>query len=415
VIEQADVIVVGGGILGCCAALHLLDRGIENVVLVERDGLAQGTSHAGAGFIGKWAGGYVPQWTEEELEIEAYGLDFYRALAEDHGLDIGYKRNGNLWVATSDEAWKTHIEPIADNAGVPERQVLSPGEVQDITGIIPADGVVGGLLHPHGAQLSAPLAARAVASQAEERGARILSRRPIEGLRVENGRVTGVDTTLGPIAAEAVVLATGVWTNKLLEPHDVWLPMAPLTATRIITEPIGVPGSMPTLMLQEYSAIWLREAAGGLLWGCSYTSRPRREFVDTEVPERFDHLPLDAVFETQRAGVAASQTIPVLSRYQSMTVAQAAPAFTADLRALLGRVEEVEGLFVMTGDNEAGITHGPGYGRLIAELVVDGASGFVDADVFRPGRFEDRYRTVADVANAVEGSDSIFAIDASAS
>ena len=83
--QRAEVVVIGGGILGCAAALHLLERGVEDVLVLERDGLAQATSHAGGGFVGRWGGGYVPAWGTQELALEAYGLDFYRSLAEDHG------------------------------------------------------------------------------------------------------------------------------------------------------------------------------------------------------------------------------------------------------------------------------------------------------------------------------------------
>jgi sarcosine oxidase subunit beta len=94
--------------MGAAAALHLRERGLD-VVLVERDDIAQGTSTAGAGFIDLWGAGYVPSWDGEELEIEHYGLDFYASLAE-RGHDLAYRRNGTLsWRRTA-----AYARPIAE-------------------------------------------------------------------------------------------------------------------------------------------------------------------------------------------------------------------------------------------------------------------------------------------------------------
>lgn len=218
---------------------------------------------------------------------------------------------------------------------------------------------------------------------------------------VHNGRVTAVETPRGTVETATVVLAAGAWTNTLLRRLDRRVPQAPLPATRIVTEPLGVPPTMPTLMLQEFAFIWLREERGGLLWGCSYEATPRYDLVDRELPDRFDQLALDGMFEAMRAGVAASVAIPVLARYRSVTVAQGAPCYTPDMRAILGPVPDIEGLYVIGGDNEAGITHGPGYGKLLAELIITGMTSLTDLAAFRPDRFGDSCSTDADVVKAM--------------
>jgi sarcosine oxidase, subunit beta len=407
--ESADAVVVGAGILGASAAAHLLEAGVSDVLLLERDGVGQATSSAGAGFVGLWAGGYLPAWKDEELEVERYGLDFYRRLADD-GYEFGYKQNGNLWAATNDEAWQAFVERIASHEGVPERKVLSPEEVEEVTGIIPARGVVGGVLFPNGCQVSAPKASEAVAARFAGRGGRVDVRRPVERIVVESGRVVAVETQRGRVDTGIVVLAAGAWTNGLLGQLGIWAPMVPLVQSRIVTEPLGVPPTMPTLMLQEFSFIWLREENGGLLWGSTYEEAPRLAFLEQAPPDRFDNLPLDGVFKVQRDGLEASKAIPVLARYRSMTVAQGAPCYTADLRGLLGPVPELEGLYVLGGCNEAGITHGPGWGKLLAELIVDGSASLTDSEVFRLDRFGEQCRTGADVvAGMDEVVGSIFA------
>jgi glycine/D-amino acid oxidase-like deaminating enzyme len=409
VAEHADAIVAGGGILGASAAAHLLEAGVSDVLLLERDAVGQATSSAGAGFVGVWANGYLPAWKNEEVELERYGLDFYRRLAEE-GYEFGYKRNGNLWAATSDEAWQTFLEPIAGHEGVPERKVLSPDEVEEVTGIIPARAVIGGVLFPNGCQVSAGQASEAVAARFARDKGRVETRRPVERIAVEKGRVTGVETQRGRVDTEIVVLAAGAWTNALLRGLGDSVPMVPLVQSRIVTEPLGVPPTMPTLMLQEFSFIWLREENGGLLWGSTYEEAPRLAFLDEDPPDRFDNLPLDGILKVQRDGLEAAKAIPVLARYRSLTVAQGAPCYTPDLRGMVGPVPGIEGLWVVGGCNEAGITHGPGWGKLLAELLVDGSASLTDADPFRLDRFGGRYRTGADVVSGMsEVFGSIFA------
>src|ERR1700727_2968720 len=97
-LDTADVIVVGGGVFGAAAALHLVIEGAGEVILLERDGVAEGTSAAGAGFIDPWAAGSNPHLGPEELAVEEYGLRFYAQVAEEHP-EVAYLRNGCLWVA----------------------------------------------------------------------------------------------------------------------------------------------------------------------------------------------------------------------------------------------------------------------------------------------------------------------------
>ena len=169
--------------------------------------------------------------------------------------------------------------------------------------------------------------------------------------------------------------------------------MVPLIATRIITEPLGVVPTMPTLMLPEFTGLWIREEEGGLLWGAGYGVEPRKIFLDQDPFERFDHLPLARLprdrAHRRRGGIRG---LRLLTQYRNPRVAQGAPTYTPDLRGIVTGVPEAEGLWVIGGDNEAGITHGPGYARLLADLVVDGGtSAFVDPAEFSPARFPDRY------------------------
>ena len=394
--ERADVVVVGGGVLGASTALHLKLTGVERVTLLERDGLAQGTTAAGGGLVGVAAPALG--WGREEDALERYGLEFYGALAED-GYDFGWRPNGMLWAVTPEAPESALPEALLDAERAPENRRVSASDIEELTGVIPAERVAGGIFHPIGGRLSARDAALALAHRFQELGGIVDERRPVTGLMHDGGRVRGVETSRGPIHADAVVLAAGAWTNELLGQVGFRAPMVVLIATRIITNSIGVPPTFPALMMFEFEYFWAREEGGGLLYGANYEGVPRYSFVDRSAPERFAELPIDGALETRRVGQAAAQAIPALGRYTTSTVAHGGPCYTADTRGMVGPIPNVDGLFMVGGCNECGVTHGPGFGRLAAELVT-GGEAFVDVAAFDPGRFDDRYPTGASIARA---------------
>ena len=399
--ETADVIVVGAGVFGAAAALHLVREGAGHVVLLERDGVGEGTSAAGAGFIDPWAAGSNPHLGPEELAVEEYGLDFYARLAQDHP-EVAHRANGCLWIAIDDEQWE-RLTPILGYPSV-QTQVLEPDEIGDVTELVRTDAVRGGVFHPSSGQVSAPGAAKSMATEFQRAGGSLEERRPVVGLVVEGGSVGGVQTTRGPIVSDVVVLALGAWGNDLLAPHGLFLAMVPLVVSRIVTEPLDVPPATPPFFVpgvtegeDEVGYLYLRGEQGRLLWGAHYSAAPRLMFVDQPVAARFDQLPLDGIQELQRAGERAASVVPLLARYRSITVAHGVPCYTPDNRSLVGAIPQLEGLFVLAGCNEMGVTHAPGFGQVLAEMVVHGASRLTSTEPWRPERFDGLVHTGRDV------------------
>jgi sarcosine oxidase subunit beta len=406
--ETAEVVVIGAGIAGVTAAYELQSRGIDDVVVVERDGMGSGTTKFGAGSIGLWAKGYVPSWGDEVLDIERYTLDFYRGLAED-GAEFGYTSNGALWFASSTEVLEKKVLPILRNGADENARALDPAEVEEASrGFIKAAEVVGGVFYPSCAQVTAPRAACAVGERFHQRGGRLELRRPVEQLLVRDGKVTGVRTARGDIEAGTVVLAAGAWNNQLLAEHELSIPHAPLVLSRLVTEPLEeVPTTLPFCFGPEYSGLWLRPYEGRLLWGCAYSDPVRYFFLDRPVPERFDEIPVDA-YETLRAvGAKVSAAAPMLGRTDiSAMFQQGVPCYTADAHAIVGRIPEIEGLYVSGGDNEAGVSHAPGHGRLLAEAIEAGTD--VAARTLRPERFAGEALTAADVVERMAANEDAY-------
>jgi sarcosine oxidase, subunit beta len=402
--DTADVVVVGGGALGVSCAHHLHARGAV-VRLVERDGIAQGTSTCGAGFVAFWGGGYVRDWECAELvACERYGIDFYTELHDDLPV-FPFRRAGSLYLATSEEGWEERLKPIARCTMIPGRQVLDGVQAAEVGQIVRPGSIVGGVFDPDPVQVVARDAVRALAQRLRGRGVPIDERRPVTGLIVSSGRARGVETLHGDVLADAVVLAAGMWANPLLEPHGAWLPQAPMGALRITTEPLGIPDTMPMLLIPDTSYGWIREHEGGLLWGGAYGGRHRSALLDIEPPERVREMPMDGLWETQRIGAQLASVLPPLARYHDFTYAEGAPCYTPDLLPLIGALPEIDGLYVLGGDSEAGITHGPAFGRVLAELV-SAADPFVPLERFRPDRFAGQFTTAQEVAERIARAES---------
>jgi glycine/D-amino acid oxidase-like deaminating enzyme len=409
--DTADIVVVGGGIMGMSLALHLLQAGARNVRLLERDGLFEGTTSAGAGFLAPWSVMTPRHGAESKmLPIELYGLRFYADL-QAAGYDIDYRRNGVLWVTASEGRWiENKDQPWL--AADPDSSELGPDEITELTGgVVLGDRVRGALHLPNGAQITPVKVGAALAHRITELGGVIETRRPVTGLRVHGRRTLGVDTPAGQVDCGTVVIAAGAWSSALLSEVGFFLPTFPQITSRIITDPIGIPETMPTLMLlgtlpdepEGGTILWARCHNGGLLWGGVYTTHPRNILVDAPVPDRFDDLPLDGVLEDQRVGRAASY-MPALSQPTSIRIKHGAPCYTPDEMALVGPVPGVDGLYALAGDNELGITQGPGYGKALAEQIARGSSDFVDLYPWRLDRFGDRFRNQAQTMDGLAAS-----------
>ncbi|MFI7637849.1 NAD(P)/FAD-dependent oxidoreductase [Nonomuraea sp. NPDC049400] len=396
--DRADVVVVGGGVMGCLLALHLVEQGVERVRLLERDGVFQGTSAAGGGFLSGWAA-YPP-----ETASAGYALDFYEK-TQAAGHDIGFRRNGTLYVAADERSWQ------GLRMGAEGNVLVDPARIAELTNdLVAGDRVVGGLLDPNGAHVHPPLLGAALAELFLARGGVIDTRRPVTGLRLNGERVVAVDTPTGLVECDDVVLATGAWSNRLLEPLGAFLPLAPRLTSRITTGPIGIPESLPTLIVMgvipgnpaEDIPLWLRGQDGALLWGGTYRSYPRDILLDAEVPDRLDEIPLDGVMQVRRVGEQAASFIPVLGQATSIRLKHGAPCYTPDGRALVGQVPGLTGLHVLTGDNEAGITFGPGYARVLAEFIAHGEADQESLDAWQVDRFGGSFTSESEVIKAFQ-------------
>ncbi|WIE83704.1 FAD-dependent oxidoreductase [Curtobacterium sp. MCPF17_021] len=399
---DSPTIVVGAGVIGLSAAWHLAGLG-QRVLLLDSGTIAGGTTTAGAGFVGQWAAGYAWYWNESERDVEQYGIDFYRELADSGHGPTGYRQNGNVWLTVTDQGRADHIPPFEDHPlRPPGSRTLTPAEAADLVPGLDPGAVTAGFLHPDGIQISAPDAARALAASVRARGVEIREHTPVAALEARDGAVTGVRTRGGEVIdAARVVLAAGSWTNTLLAPFGRELPTVRVVASRLITRPFGLPGSLPTLMLPELQGLWIREHRAGVTYGAGpgYEALSVGGADRNTEPDRRPVRPdlLDAMREYLHPVIARLLPDAASALGADETPTQGVVSMTADRNFIVGAVPEVAGLVVAGGDNESGVTHGPGLGRIAAELSATGSTALGDATRYDPARFPAVAPSEADV------------------
>jgi sarcosine oxidase, subunit beta len=399
------VVVIGAGILGCSAAFHLLKAGVRQVRLIDAVRAGASTSGAGAGFVSHWSAGFLEQFGEEGIALQQYGLDFYRMLAG-AGTEIGYRQNGTLQLALTAEGFERFARPVLDSPYAPaEMRRLSADEVGvRMAGLVDSSAVHSAVLNPHGIQIETGLATAALAEQVRELGGTLHFGAPVKGIQ-ERGAGVQIETEREGFEADLVILAAGAWNNELLALIGGRMPLFRMLATRIVTDDRGLPSHFPTIQCRELR-LWLRESFGAVTWGTVAGYGPLHRWLapGTSLEPGQPHHPelLDALLAQQKNSL--ERIFPPLRGASVATWTQGVPCYTPDQNLICGRVPDHPSVFVMGGDNETGVTHGPGLGRFVTELALE-RTPFVNPGRLRPERFNpEDYPTEASVETALAAS-----------
>lgn len=371
---MADVVVIGGGILGATAALHLADAGAGEVVLLEREpALGTQTTAAGAGFVGYWAG-------ELEAELAEYGMRFYADLRDRSDGDLGVRQVGLLFPALSAPGVEMlRQEYERELVFAPGVAMIDAAETVRIAPILAAGAVHGALLQPDAFQVNTVRVMGALEGELRAAGVEVRIGVEAESAIVQDGRVAGVRTSEGPIAAGAVVNAAGAAARALGARDGVDIAAVPLLESRFTTEPMpAVTPDLPMMLFFERDLLYLREEAGGLLVGAIERTIGERSRVDLDAPPRTAQLSDHAARDHEQLARDLAEVIPALAGARVRERASGLPTWTPDGRHILGVAPGIEGYVVLAGCNESCVTHGPGLARIAAELVTTGAC---DADI----------------------------------
>ena len=381
---KARAVIIGGGVVGCSIAYHLGKLGWTDVVLLERKQLTCGTTWHAAGLIAQLRA------TQNMTRLAKYSQELYFGLEEETGVATGFKRNGSITVALTDERMEElrRSAAMARAFGV-EIDEISPSDIRSRYPGLTVDDAVGGVWLPKDGQADPVNITQALAKGARNYGAKIIQGVKVTDIHQTDGRVTGVMTDQGPIEADYVVNAGGMWAREIGAMAGVAVPLHACEHFYIVTEGIdGLTSNLPVLRVPDECAYYKEDAGKILLGAFEPNSKPwgmdgiPEDFEFDSLPEDFGHF--EPILER------AVERFPVLAEAGIQTFFNGPESFTPDDRYILGEAPELQNFFVAAGFNSVGIQSGGGAGMVLAEWMDTGNApmDLWDVDIRRMQPFQ---------------------------
>jgi 4-methylaminobutanoate oxidase (formaldehyde-forming) len=362
---QAEIIVIGGGIVGCSTAYHLAKFGAKDVLLLERKKLTSGSTFHAAGLVGQLrTSANITRLLKQSVEI-------YRTLEAETGQATGWKMNGGLRLACNEERL-TEIKRQATTArsfGL-DMHLLTPSEAKKLWPLMDVSDVVGAAYLPTDGQANPSDITLSLAKGARQRGARIIEDVEVTDIVLKDGRAAGVVTDQGMIACDTIVICAGQWSKEIGRKAGVLVPLQSVEHQYLITEPCGAPRDLPTLRDPD-RLIYYKEEVGGLVMG-GYEPNPIPWALDG-IPQGFHFTLLSSRFDHfEQIMEQALIRTPVLARAGIKTLVNGPESFTPDGNFMLGEAPEARRVFIGCGFNAFGIASGGGAGWALAQWILAG-------------------------------------------
>jgi len=363
---HAQVVVIGGGIIGCSTAYHLARDHGADVLLIEQGRLTSGTTWHAAGLVGQLRS------SASITRVLKYSVELYKGLAAETGLETGWKMTGCLRLATTPDRWTEYrrLATTAKSFGM-EMHLISPDEVKRMWPLMDTSDLIGASWLPTDGQASPSDITQSLAKGARMRGVRIAEGVRVTGFEQTGDRITAVRTTDGTVACDVVVNCAGQWARQVGAMVGVNVPLQPVKHQYIVTERIeGLAADAPTLRDPDRRT-YFKEEVGGLVMG-GYEPDPQ-PWTTGDVPDDWEFRLFDDDYDhfAQHMEQAVAR-VPALEKAGVKQMVNGAESFTPDGNFILGRANECANMFVGAGFNAFGIASGGGAGWVLAEWAMRG-------------------------------------------
>ncbi|MEE8389327.1 MAG: FAD-binding oxidoreductase [Anaerolineae bacterium] len=381
--QTADVVIVGGGVMGASTAYHLALKGCRNVLLLERE------SFFGTEATGKCAGGIRYQFsTEINVRLSQLSLPMLDRFEEELDQPIDLRYCGYLFLLTHEQdvaAFRQNVE-MQHRLGV-ETEWLEPMQIVEMVPLIDLESVLAGTFYARDGLADPNGVVQGYISGARRLGAKLLNDVEVTDIRVAGGRVKGIGTDQGEVATPVVVNAAGPWVGKVGRMAGVDIPIVPVRRQIVVTGSLPeVPSDFP-FVIDFAQSLYFHWEGPGILTGMSNPNEPVG--FDQSVDEEWELVHLEA----------AMKRLPVLERAGLASHWAGLYENSPDAHPILGRIPEVEGFYCIGGFSGHGFQHSPACGLLLAEEILDGAAHTLDItsldiDRFKEGREIVEYNVV---------------------
>jgi glycine cleavage system aminomethyltransferase T/glycine/D-amino acid oxidase-like deaminating enzyme len=382
--SRAEVIVIGGGIVGASVAYHLAKLGRTDVLLLEQGRLSSGTTWHAAGLVGQLRA------TESGTRLVQYSATLYSELEQETGLATGFKRCGGVTVArTRDRMIQLQRTAAAAEAFGLDCELLTPSRALELYPLLNTADLIGGIWLPGDGTANPTDVTSSLARGARDRGAVIRQGVRVTGIDIRNGAVTGVRTDHGPVEAEVVVNCAGQWAKAVGALAGVNVPLHSAEHFYVVTEQVsGVHRHLPVLRDPD-GYTYVKEEVGGLVVG-GFEPQAKPWVSPDELPYPFEFQLLEEDWDHFAILMeSALHRIPVLQETGIKKFYNGPESFTPDNQFVLGEAPELANFFVAAGFNSVGIASAGGAGRALAEWIVNGepTSDLSGVDIRRFARF----------------------------
>ncbi len=370
----ADVVVIGGGVMGTSVAFHLAEEGAD-VVLLERDELGSGSS-------GKPIGGVRAQFSDPlNVALGARSLRAYEDFARRPGADIGLQQVGYLFLlptAADVDLFRDSVT-VQNAQGVPSR-IIDLAEACALNRYVDPARYRAAAYSPEDGWAYPGAVVTGYADAARRLGATVLTGTPVRGVSVEHQQVTGVVTDRGTVATGAVVCCAGAWSQQLGDSAGVHLPVVPLRRQIGFTGPFRRPpgtGRLP-FTIDFGSTFYVHDAGTGtdadLLLGIADPAQP------VGFDRDYDEAWLPMLRDAARSCVPALADVPITRGWAGLY------EMTPDHNALIGESAQVSRFLYATGFSGHGFLQAPAVGEVVRDLLA-GRVPFTDVTGFGADRF----------------------------
>jgi 4-methylaminobutanoate oxidase (formaldehyde-forming) len=382
--DRAQVVIVGGGVIGTSVCYHLTRLGWTDVVLLEQGRLSSGTTWHAAGLVGPLRA------SESGTRLVQYSARLYAELEAETGLATGYRNVGGLVLARTPDRMVQLARTAANGEAYGlETELIGPERARELWPPMQVEDLLGALWLPGDGKVNPADLTQSLAKGARQRGARIFEKVRVTGFTTIAGargpRVTGVETDQGHLEAEVVVNCAGQWAKALGDMVGVTIPLHSAEHFYVVTEQVeGTHPDLPIMRDQDGWTYFKEEVGGLVVGGFEPNAKPWRSPDDLPYPFEFQLLEEDWD-HFQILMDQALLRVPSLEHTGIRKFYNGPESFTPDNQFLLGEAPELDGFFVGCGFNSVGIASAGGAGRALAEWIVAGTAqdDLVGVDVRR--------------------------------
>ncbi|MFT4036741.1 MAG: FAD-binding oxidoreductase [Thermomicrobiales bacterium] len=375
--QSAGVVVIGGGVNGLSTAYQLAKRGARDVIVLEQKWLGAGAS----GKTGALVRCHYANPHEAELTHKA--MHIFRNWDDEIGAgSSGFSPVGFIQVVAPDQEAKLRANVADQQALGIQTSIVDKQELREIEPFLNTDDLTYGAYEPGSGYADPNATLQGFARAARDLGVRIFENTPVTAVKVEGGKVTGVETPFGTIATDRVVIAAGSWAGRLLAPLGFTVPQsASRTQVVLFRQPPRLEARGHCVVIDAINHAWMRPEGGN----CTLIGA-ERDVYDAN-PDDFDESIDARTIAPSRKALAAR--FPIFEQSVMRGGWSGTYLRSPDGHPIIDRVPGVDGAWMMTGDSGTSFKTSPAIGVCLAEWVCDGSVSLVDITPFRATRFAD--------------------------